>query len=128
MYYIVCTLCNLPFLFFFFLMIRRPPRSTLFPYTTLFRSKRLSRMISEYLDIAQLESGARALRLAPVRIASLVERVLLLLDPVAAQRHIKIVRRLSPNLPGLLADADLIAQALTNLIANAIKYSPMQTE
>src|SRR3712207_8358070 len=26
---------------FFFLMIRRPPRSTLFPYTTLFRSRRL---------------------------------------------------------------------------------------
>src|SRR2546430_15247693 len=33
----VCTL-NLLFIFFFFLMIRRPPRSTLFPYTTLFRS------------------------------------------------------------------------------------------
>src|SRR2546430_13338072 len=33
----------MPYLFvlFFFLMIRRPPRSTLFPYTTLFRSKRL---------------------------------------------------------------------------------------
>src|SRR6266853_4130832 len=31
---------NLMFLFFFFLMIRRPPRSTLFPYTTLFRSRR----------------------------------------------------------------------------------------
>src|SRR5215468_9422291 len=29
---------SLSFLFFFFLMIRRPPRSTLFPYTTLFRS------------------------------------------------------------------------------------------
>src|SRR2546430_16794803 len=29
----------LPALFFFFLMIRRPPRSTLFPYTTLFRSR-----------------------------------------------------------------------------------------
>src|SRR5256885_11157603 len=27
-------------MFFFFLMIRRPPRSTLFPYTTLFRSER----------------------------------------------------------------------------------------
>src|SRR5258705_2890556 len=27
------------YLFFFFLMIRRPPRSTLFPYTTLFRSR-----------------------------------------------------------------------------------------
>src|ERR1041385_9314872 len=30
------------FLFFFFLMIRRPPRSTLFPYTTLFRSPPLT--------------------------------------------------------------------------------------
>src|SRR5476649_3027543 len=29
-------------LFFFFLMIRRPPRSTLFPYTTLFRSPTIS--------------------------------------------------------------------------------------
>src|SRR3712207_7420739 len=33
-------------LFFFFLMIRRPPRSTLFPYTTLFRSRDLDRIPS----------------------------------------------------------------------------------
>src|SRR2546428_13965810 len=31
---------DVSYLFFFFLMIRRPPRSTLFPYTTLFRSLR----------------------------------------------------------------------------------------
>src|SRR6266403_3161208 len=30
---------------FFFLMIRRPPRSTLFPYTTLFRSRRLEAVL-----------------------------------------------------------------------------------
>src|SRR6185369_17728192 len=34
----VTLLMYMPFKFFFFLMIRRPPRSTLFPYTTLFRS------------------------------------------------------------------------------------------
>src|SRR2546430_8844979 len=41
MFYFFCSIsCS----FFFFLMIRRPPRSTLFPYTTLFRSdKRASR-------------------------------------------------------------------------------------
>src|SRR2546427_2356329 len=33
----LCTLSS--YWFFFFLMIRRPPRSTLFPYTTLFRSR-----------------------------------------------------------------------------------------
>src|SRR6266513_4768821 len=38
---ILLVMYNLPtFLCFFFLMIRRPPRSTLFPYTTLFRSRR----------------------------------------------------------------------------------------
>src|SRR2546428_12305202 len=35
--------------FFFFLMIRRPPRSTLFPYTTLFRS-------ADYFDFERIEA------------------------------------------------------------------------
>src|SRR3989442_10325934 len=34
-------------LFFFFLMIRRPPRSTLFPYTTLFRSTRIRPLLAD---------------------------------------------------------------------------------
>src|SRR5215216_6912552 len=38
MYAFPATLLSL-FVVFFFLMIRRPPRSTLFPYTTLFRSR-----------------------------------------------------------------------------------------
>src|SRR3546814_12200137 len=45
-----CLSCSLSFLFFFFLMIRRPPRSTrtdtLFPYTTLFRSHRRARVVA----------------------------------------------------------------------------------
>src|SRR2546422_10104292 len=47
-------------MFFFFLMIRRPPRSTLFPYTTLFRSRNAAR--SEGPD----GSGHRAGRVARV--------------------------------------------------------------
>src|SRR5437762_4747556 len=44
-------------LFFFFLMIRRPPRSTLFPYTTLFRSTKEIQYLNAkgaltYTDIA----------------------------------------------------------------------------
>src|SRR3712207_9088647 len=37
---------DLLYLFVFFLMIRRPPRSTLFPYTTLFRSPALASPIT----------------------------------------------------------------------------------
>src|SRR2546429_9390388 len=38
MIYLSCHVLIMNSCFFFFLMIRRPPRSTLFPYTTLFRS------------------------------------------------------------------------------------------
>src|SRR2546422_6727770 len=52
--------------FFFFLMIRRPPRSTLFPYTTLFRS-----------DLGQAGPGRRD-RLSRAR------------DELAHQRHLRL--------------------------------------
>src|SRR6201985_3977747 len=41
--------------FFFFLMIRRPPRSTLFPYTTLFRSGPVSNVADRHLARLQRE-------------------------------------------------------------------------
>src|SRR5256885_16652566 len=42
--------------FFFFLMIRRPPRSTLFPYTTLFRSKEMTRKVSAEVDLVHQQT------------------------------------------------------------------------
>src|SRR5256885_5774102 len=47
------------FIFFFFLMIRRPPRSTLFPYTTLFRSSRQPRSRDGPACIAAFCRGGR---------------------------------------------------------------------
>src|SRR3712207_8010779 len=43
--------------FFFFLMIRRPPRSTLFPYTTLFRSAAIAGLIGAAVLVLLLQSG-----------------------------------------------------------------------
>src|SRR2546430_17631606 len=40
--FLILVEVHLVILIFFFLMIRRPPRSTLFPYTTLFRSRHTS--------------------------------------------------------------------------------------
>src|SRR2546430_15105008 len=53
-----------PLGFFFFLMIRRPPRSTLFPYTTLFRSDRHLRQVGEAGEEGGL-AGRQRLRLVP---------------------------------------------------------------
>src|SRR5256885_4822006 len=47
-------------LFFFFLMIRRPPRSTLFPYTTLFRSPTKSSNLSETAEVPACNVPSRS--------------------------------------------------------------------
>src|SRR5256885_4441007 len=59
------SLSELCHLFFFFLMIRRPPRSTLFPYTTLFRSHALAQIqVQQKIPVIHgvfvLEGGTRA--------------------------------------------------------------------
>src|SRR5439155_19370752 len=46
------TYCSCSFTFFFFLIIRRPPRSTLFPYTTLFRS----RIVLEHVEVFGIDA------------------------------------------------------------------------
>src|SRR2546430_17623219 len=53
------------YLFFFFLMIRRPPRSTLFPYTTLFRSSSLDgRDVHRKSEARRSAANARRLQQA----------------------------------------------------------------
>lgn len=87
-------------------------------------AKRLARMIEEYLDLTRLESGAQPPRILPFRIEQVVERSLLLLDPIAKMKGIGIDRKIAADLPAMPGDAELIARAFTNLVDNAIKFSP----
>src|SRR3712207_9490745 len=67
----VWLLCDL----FFFLMIRRPPRSTLFPYTTLFRSvARLGERVRDVVEDLGGDAGAEQFRIDPRDFLSARER------------------------------------------------------
>jgi len=90
--------------------------------------KRLTSMITEYLDITRLESGATVLRKTPVRIGKVLKRLVLVLEPVAAQREIRLLLQVDPSLPPLFADLELLGRAVENLISNAVKYSPGGTD
>ncbi|MCY7377659.1 MAG: PAS domain-containing protein [Pyrinomonadaceae bacterium] len=90
-------------------------------------AKRLASMINEYLDITRLEAGAQAINFAPIVVESLLERILLMLEPLAAKREIKIVHCYLLNHTTVSADAERLAQMLTNIVGNAIKYSPPHT-
>lgn len=91
-------------------------------------AKRLTRMISQYLDITRLESGATTLHRSALRVEAVIERTLLMLEPLAAGRAIRLTRQIGEATMPVFADADLLTSAVSNLVSNAIKYSPGDTE
>src|SRR3712207_8248691 len=78
-------------------MIRRPPRSTLSPYTTLFRSE--VTLADPDADIAEYRRMATVVRDASIRANALVES-LLLLARTEAQAGRRLVRKLPADLAG----------------------------
>src|SRR5258707_12498231 len=75
---VLCRI-DISFPFFFFLMIRRPPRSTLFPYTTLFRSAIMfwnsypsdrTKLLASTLPLLQLQGGGEELDRKSTRLNS----------------------------------------------------------
>ncbi|HMV87134.1 MAG TPA: CHASE2 domain-containing protein [Blastocatellia bacterium] len=91
-------------------------------------AKRLTKMIDQYLDLTRLESGVQSLRLVPLRIEQVVARALLPLELLARREQIALIRQVGNDLPAMLGDAELLARALTNLVGNAIKFSPANSQ
>ncbi len=89
---------------------------------------RLGETINRYLDLTRLESGAQPLRLSSIRCQELVADCVRQLSVFAAERGVRLESQVEPGLPLLQADEQLLAQALSNLVSNAIKYSPLGTE
>jgi PAS domain S-box-containing protein len=90
-------------------------------------SKRLARMINEYLDITRIESGIQKARFGSTDIINLLEQTLLLVEPQAARREIIFERRFATDSTVIFADAGMMAQALTNIVGNAVKYTADKT-
>ena len=91
-------------------------------------SQRLSRMINTFLAVTQLEAADKQEVLKiPLKLDDVVRETLTSLQPVAKKKRIRLVEQPSSRLPPVAADRSLITQVVTNLIGNAIKYSPERT-
>ncbi len=85
---------------------------------------RMERLISDLVDVASIESGTLSLRLAPVDLTVLVSDVVDLFESQAREKKIDIQRRIDPQTPVVMADPDRLTQALSNVLSNAIKFTP----
>jgi PAS domain S-box-containing protein len=80
-------------------------------------------LIRDLLDLSALESGRLAMNRAPTDLAALVRSVADLDAPLAAEKSLRldVDARAAPE---LACDRDRVAQALANLVGNAIKFTP----
>ena len=87
-------------------------------------ARRMERLISDLLDVASIESGTLSVRTAPIDLTTLVPEALELIEGQARERNIKIQREIDPGIPMVMGDHDRLMQVLSNLLGNAIKFTP----
>ena len=85
---------------------------------------RLQRLVNDLQELSRVEAGAIQLQLAPVSPASLIERIQSALGRQFEEKNIQLVTDVEPGLPDVLVDKDRIIQVLTNLVGNALQYTP----
>jgi len=92
--------------------------------TALLEAERLNRLIQNLLDATRLAQGGMALQLTSVPVDEVLHSAAQRLG-AAAQGRVKF--ELRADLPAARADRALLEQTLTNLLENALKYSPGNT-
>lgn len=84
---------------------------------------RLMRLINEILDMRKIESGKLELACDIYSATRLVEASVSGISSLAEQSEVTVVKQLAPGLE-VLCDLDRSIQVLTNMLSNALKYSP----
>jgi two-component system phosphate regulon sensor histidine kinase PhoR len=87
-------------------------------------SNRLSRLIDNILNISRIESGLVKVNKQPLSLTVVMKEAMEVIAPQARGKQITLVDQLTPVFYQVMADRDMIYQALLNLMSNAVKYTP----
>jgi two-component system phosphate regulon sensor histidine kinase PhoR len=101
-----------------------PAASAKFLDIILKQSDRLNLIIEDLLELSKIESGRVSLKEEPIELRSVVDRTLSMIKPIADKNRHRLVTSIDPSLPSVSGDEDRLVQVLTNLLDNAIKYTP----
>lgn len=86
--------------------------------------QRLSGIINDLLDLSKIEAGKMDFNFAPTNINTVIGYVKSALSEVAKTKGLNLITSEAENLPEITADAQRLEQVLTNLVSNAIKFTP----
>jgi signal transduction histidine kinase len=84
----------------------------------------MNRLIRDLLDVTRLESGPLPVQRRRLNLNEVVDDVVGMFQVVARARHLTLVRETPAEAPIIHGDRDRLGQALSNLISNAVKFTP----
>ncbi|MBO6087276.1 hypothetical protein J6P92_02900 [bacterium] len=87
-------------------------------------SQRLSGIINDLLDLSKIEAGKMEFKFAPTNINTVIDYVKSALSEVAKSKGLTLITEEAENLPEIIGDSQRLEQVLTNLVSNAIKFTP----
>lgn len=89
-------------------------------------TERMTRLISQVLDLENFESGKHTLEISEVDLAEIISHCTEAMGELLRQKNIQLSVMVNEPLPVIQADYDKITQVLLNLLSNAVKHVPEQ--
>jgi signal transduction histidine kinase len=86
--------------------------------------KRMNRLISDLLDVSRIEAGKLTVEKAPIALEKVIAEVRDAHLPLAGEKSQQLAIKVQPSLPLVPGDHERIVQVLSNLVSNAIKFTP----
>lgn len=87
-------------------------------------AERMRRLVEDLQQLSQAEAGQLTLDLEPVSSVEIVNRSTESMLPLFAEKGVELESESPEDLPPIVADADRVVQVLTNLLRNALRYTP----
>lgn len=84
---------------------------------------RMHRMVMELLDLARIDAGTLEFRRLPIDLNALLQGVVEKFKPQAKESEVNLIAEIE-SVPTITGDSDRLAQVFTNLLDNAIKFTP----
>ena len=91
-------------------------------------SQRLGRLVERFLSVERISAGEMELRREPVELTTLLSSLIDRLRPLADRKGVELVEQDSSVPLEIAADPELLEFAVSNLVTNALKYSPSGTQ
>lgn len=88
------------------------------------QSDRLNLIIGDLLELSHIESGRVSFRQDPIDLRAVIDRALSTIKPLAEKKGHRLITFFEDTVPSITGDEDRLVQVMTNLLDNAVKYTP----